>query len=331
MISTITNMPIIGEDSRLRKSKTSYRLLSGREIIATSEYNDRGDMIKKDRIVLSVDGDLVTKISSYIAHIHRDDIGLVTHNTKMYINPTDLDDLGEVDGELWFEYDDRGNEVYHKANTLIKGRRRHIEQWREYDDRNNMISFQSAEKGVKEDKRFYTYDENNNRITSSYGTRNILREYNTQNKLVKYTSVRDGFNYTKVLFYDMDGNLIREKIDKGDGTKFRKVYDYDMDGNLIYTISGNEGTDETGDDANPNGIHEEWYGYNEDNRIINRTSTIPGEPQQSWEYDDNGNMIRTSLSNGEEYTYTYNDEGILTTINYIKANGHVKNIEYIVC
>jgi len=165
-----------------------------------------------------------------------------------------------------YEYDDRGNMIYHKDSNGF-------ETWYEYDERDNLIRERDSE-GFEEWREYNS----ENILISSESSCGIIRKFNNDGQLL-YS--RDVLGFEEWYEYDLNGNQIHLKYSTG----YEEWLEYNSDGFLIFK-------------KNTDGLVESYDG---NGKLIYCKNSHGFE--QWYEYDDSGNNIsyRNNSNNNEDW------------------------------
>ncbi|BDU51683.1 RHS repeat domain-containing protein [Haliovirga abyssi] len=258
-----------------------------------------------------------------------------------YYNDGSLKELVYPDGKsVKYEYNKNGNikkvtDITNKYYKYIYDTRNRL--WKIYDNNetDEKIEYQyymnnKLEKlEEKKDKKTiyseeYTYDIGN--LMTLQGTLNEKKsldytyDYDKVGNLT--TEINNISNQKNIYMYDGVNRLIRNlKINNGNDS-IDRGYTYTTSGNISmekYKVKVNNNWNETG------GL---WYNYNEDDELINITKWKGvksnnniwecKKEKNSFEYDDNGNLLNKSINGEKTEAYKYNIENRLTKYNDIK-------------
>ena len=164
------------------------------------------------------------------------------------------------------------------------------------------------------------------------------------------------FTYTdavgvSTLFYDANGNIIKEVYVRDGNTNYYEYYYnlegwhmfsvyYEIDGTPYLTLTNRYNADgkntQTSYDMGDSGTVSFFYEYDENGNLIYTKRDAAGEVEEfnvTCTFDENGNLIRevyTSLSGGEESrAYTYDENGRILTEVLTSADGSQEIYEYV--
>jgi YD repeat-containing protein len=134
-------------------------------------------------------------------------------------------------------------------------------------------------------------------------------EYDSNNNLLSYTVYNEAGEITEKTeyTYDSEGNVLTEYEDRGLGI-CESEYSYDSNGNVISYIQY----------YNSDLEHITKYLYNDSGLLIQQTSTTYSDDGEEttesfFEYDENGNLVKESDTDGTYTEYVYDTYGNLLT------------------
>jgi len=251
---------------------------------------------------------------------------------------------GMVNSETRYTYDAQGNclsETYYQDG---KPSQLAVSREYEYDSKGYLIREQCYLGGEPYGCTYtYTYDEKGNRLSflqenddgSAFEGYYTFNEAGQETSFTDVTRDPDGTEYKKYLYYtydswgnksgqhdidysgeerkflwiyDKDGNLLTESRETNGRMDYETLRTYDKNGNLLTEISDGK-TD-----------YSIVWTYDKEGRPLTYTS---GSGQETWEYDQNGNLIR----NTRTYDHGYSETTTVITYSYTKMTLPVDQAE----
>ncbi len=174
-----------------------------------------------------------------------------------------------------------------------------VETYNEYDHAGNVLS---------------VTDRNSNTIRNTYSAYGLKK------------SRSESSPETKEYTYDGLGHLIKSSSVNKDGETVEETYSYDGLGRLTLSTGNNGDTQSYSYDSNSNlmsyelngeGENEVSYEYDALNRLTKLTNN---GIITTYEYDENGNLLKKEQDNGVSTEYVYNDAGLVTSLMTMKGN-----------
>ncbi|MEM6432630.1 MAG: RHS repeat-associated core domain-containing protein [Cyanobacteria bacterium P01_D01_bin.115] len=242
----------------------------------------------------------------------------VRTTNRTYDAANQLINLRDPDSAYTFGYDELGRRIQ-VSNVGTAGVPTVVLDYG-YDDDGNLISVSDSINGVAGGTVTYTYDEEDrvDRITQSgngIDDKRVDFAYNAigQFEAISRFSDVEGTMPVVTTNYTYDALNRLERLGHSNGTGEVAFYDFDYDlANRIEKITDIDGVTD--------------YSYNARNELTGATHSDVDNPNETYDYDANGNRVESHLHDTDYvtgtnnqlttdgvYTYSYDDEGNMTT------------------